>query len=72
MAKAQKLLKSFTILPFTPKISELFVDIFNCYNLSHRPTLPDMLIASTALHYKYPLYTLNKKDFTFLQDLKLV
>ncbi len=41
------------------------------YALSHKLTIPDALIASTAIIHQIQLYTLNKKDFTFIPDLIL-
>jgi tRNA(fMet)-specific endonuclease VapC len=33
--------------------------------------LPDALIASTALVYNLDLYTTNRKDFDFIEGIKL-
>jgi hypothetical protein len=41
------------------------------YSLSHKLSLPDALIAATALVYDVPLYTMNLKDFRFIPKLKL-
>lgn len=42
-----------------------------CYSLSHKLTIPDALIASTALVKNLALYTLNIKDFRFIEGLSL-
>lgn len=39
------------------------------YRLSHRPELPDMLIAATALMHNATLVTLNSKHFSMLSDV---
>ncbi|RYY15602.1 MAG: type II toxin-antitoxin system VapC family toxin [Cytophagaceae bacterium] len=39
------------------------------YRLSHRPELPDMLIAATALAHNATLVTLNAKHFSMLPDV---
>lgn len=39
------------------------------YRLSHRPELPDMLIAATALTHNATLVTLNGKHFSTLPDV---
>lgn len=39
------------------------------YRLSHRPELPDMLIAATALVHNATLVTLNSKHFSMLPDV---
>jgi tRNA(fMet)-specific endonuclease VapC len=41
------------------------------FSLSHILSLPDAFIAATAIHYDISLYTLNKKDFRYIPDLKL-
>jgi predicted nucleic acid-binding protein len=41
------------------------------YSLSHNLSLPDALIAATALVHNLELYTLNTKDFQFISNLKL-
>lgn len=52
-------------------ISILFNDLMKSYALSHRVSIPDMLIAATAIQYNIPLYTLNKKDFRFITNIQL-
>jgi len=42
----------------------------NEYTLSHNLSLPDGLIASTALIENVPLYTLNKKDFKYIEGIQ--
>jgi tRNA(fMet)-specific endonuclease VapC len=59
-------------LDFTPEIGTIFKNSFRKYSLSHRPQIADMLIASFALHYEMPLFTLNTKDFSFVENIKLV
>jgi predicted nucleic acid-binding protein len=39
--------------------------------LSHKLSLPDGFIAATALAFEITLYTLNEKDFRFIDGLKL-
>lgn len=41
------------------------------YSLSHKLSLPDALIAATALSHDVKLYTLNIKDFRFISGLQL-
>ncbi|KAA8477486.1 hypothetical protein BDE36_3088 [Arcticibacter tournemirensis] len=67
-----KQLDKYTHLPITAEISELFLELFRKYNLSHKPGIPDMLIAATALYYDLPLFTLNKKHFVYLDNIKLL
>jgi predicted nucleic acid-binding protein len=41
------------------------------YSLSHKLCIPDALIAATALTYSIELYTLNSKDFHFIENIQL-
>ncbi|GBF55092.1 death on curing protein, doc toxin [Microcystis sp. 0824] len=41
------------------------------YSLSHKLNIPDAIIASTALVQNIKLYTLNLRDFCFIQGLEL-
>jgi len=41
------------------------------YSLSHNLSIPDALIAATAMEHMLELYTLNTKDFQFIPDLML-
>ncbi len=68
----QRHLNQYSILPLTSGISELFVELMNKYTLSHKPFVPDLLIAATCIQYNLPLYTSNVKDFRFITGLKLV
>lgn len=52
-------------------ISERFLTLLEEYALSHRLSVPDALIAATALSRNMPLYTLNLKDFQFISDLQM-
>lgn len=54
-----------------PAISSLFIDLMRRYSLSHKVSIPDMLIAATAISHDVALYTLNTKDFKFIPDLNL-
>ena len=71
-AKIERHLQLCIQCPISPEISALFLELMRQYSLSHRVTIPDMLIAATALHHDIPLFTLNTKDFRFLEGLKLV
>ena len=62
---------SLLVLPIAPAISDLLLTLMTQYCLSNHLSLPDALIAATALHHGLPLYTLNRKDFRYLSDLQL-
>ncbi|NJR19173.1 MAG: type II toxin-antitoxin system VapC family toxin [Calothrix sp. CSU_2_0] len=52
-------------------ISAQFIELMETYFLSLKLSIPDALIASTALVYNLDLYTLNIKDFHFIEGLNL-
>ena len=68
----RKDLNKLTVLPIQSSVSKLAVELVEKYALSHKLSLPDALIASTAIIHNIELYTLNIKDFRFLEDVKLV
>ena len=51
--------------------SELFIRLMLDYSPSHKVSIPDMLIAATAINHGLELYTMNTKDFKFIPDIKL-
>lgn len=57
--------------PIDERVSLLFSELMQQYALSHRASIPDMLIAATAIIYDVPLFTLNLKDFQFIPKIKL-
>jgi predicted nucleic acid-binding protein len=59
------------VLPIDTIISEMAVKLVEDFSLSHKLSLPDALIGATAICYKVELYTLNIKDFRFLEEVKL-
>jgi predicted nucleic acid-binding protein len=55
-------------IPLDADISNRFLELLNEYALSHKLSVPDVLIAATALSQDIPLYTLNLKDFQFIPN----
>ncbi len=68
----KKILFFYTSIPINTSISDLSVQLCEKFTLSHKPSIPDLLIAATSIHYNIPLYTLNKKDFVYLPNLTLI
>ncbi len=64
-------LNKLTVLPIDIDISTMSVQLIEKYALSHKLSLPDALIASTAIIHDIEIYTLNLKDFKFLDKIKL-
>ncbi len=67
----KKHLSSIHILPIDTDVSTKFLHLMETYSLSHKASIPDALIAATALVYQIELYTLNTKDFQFIPELRL-
>jgi len=61
-------LNSFLI---TPECSLRALNLMQAYRLSHGLSIPDALIAATALELVRPLFTYNKKHFKFIKGLRL-
>jgi tRNA(fMet)-specific endonuclease VapC len=59
------------IFPIDVMISTQFITLMENYSLSHQLSIPDALIAATALVNQIDLYTLNVKDFRFIKGLNL-
>ena len=62
----------FKILKTNDEIMKLATFLVKKYNLSHNMKVMDAIIASTVLVYDLKLMTLNKKDFAYLNDIKLI
>ena len=65
-------LKKLTVLNLDTDISSKFVQLIEKYALSHKLSLPDAMIAATAICRNLTLYTLNIKDFIFIKDIDLL
>jgi len=71
LQKIKKHLSLLRCIPLDTPISNMFLQLMGTYSLSHKLSLPDALIAATALVHNIELYTLNEKDFRFISGLKL-
>ena len=71
LSQIQKHLNLLNTLPIDQPVSTQFIQLMAQYSLSHKLTIPDALIAATALVYDISLYTLNIKDFRFIEGLNL-
>lgn len=60
------------VLNIDSEVCDILIELMSKYSLSHNLTLPDAMIAATAISNNIPLYTLNKKDFKFIVGMKLV
>ncbi len=67
----QKIIKNFKILHFTERASLISTQLIEKFVLSHKLQIPDAIIAAIAIDYQLPLFTLNLKDFRFIQEIVL-
>ncbi len=67
-----KQLSQYNVIPINNEISDLFLQLGKSFSLSHKISVPDMLIAATALYYDIPIFTSNLKDFQFIPNIKLI
>lgn len=65
-------LSRFPVVDVTPEISRLASKLIEEYYLSHNLQVADSLIAATALDCGSALATINRKDFRFIDGLRLV
>lgn len=68
----KKQLSFYTNIPVNDEICEMFLELCHQFTLSHRPSIPDLLIASTAVYHQIPLFTLNRKDFVYIPNRQLI
>jgi len=71
LLKLKKHLANLHQIPVDEETSSLTLSLLETYALSHRLNLPDAIIAATALRHNLNLYTLNIKDFRFIDGLSL-
>ncbi len=71
LAKISKALATIQIIHVSEAISRHAIELLKKYSLSHNLTVPDSFIAATALEHGLEFYTLNLKDFRFIENLVL-
>ncbi len=64
--------ESLIVVDIIPSIDSIHRELIRKYSLSHKLSIQDSLIAATAIDYGMKLYTLNKKDFRFIEGLELI
>jgi predicted nucleic acid-binding protein len=70
--KLEKFVSLFDIIYPNEKISYTAMDLVKKYAKSHTLDIPDSIIASTSLYHKCELFTYNKKDFRYIDNIRLV
>ena len=71
LTKIKKHLASLSQIAVDEATSEITLTLLETYALSHRLSLPDAIIAATALRHSMELYTLNLKDFRYIDGLSI-
>jgi predicted nucleic acid-binding protein len=71
LTKIKKHLASLNQIAVDETTSEITLTLLETYALSHRLSLPDAIIAATALRHSIELYTLNLKDFRYIDGLSI-
>ena len=70
--KLEKFILLFTLLYPDETLSRKAMELVKQYAKSHSLDIPDSLIAATALTQNCKLFTYNRKDFRYIDGLKLV
>ncbi len=70
--KLQKFVSLFEMLELSQSISKVATELIFEYSKSHNLDIPDSLIAATAIDNNLKLYTLNLKDFKYIEGLVLL
>lgn len=71
LARIIKKLGRFNIALINDDITMRAFDLLETYRLSHGLSLPDSIIAATALIADMKLFTYNIKDYKFIAQLNL-
>lgn len=71
LGSIKKDLNKLAVIHIDSEISKLSVNLVEKFSLSHNLSLPDSLIASTAIINNLKLLTLNTKDFKFIEGVSL-
>jgi len=67
----KKDIDSLVVIHINDLISHKFIELMLKYSKSHGISIPDALIAATALVKDLEIYTINKKDFKYIESIKL-
>jgi len=71
LIQLQKFLSIFEIIEIDQQISSAARSLITRYSLGFGLEIADALIASTCIVYNLKLWTFNKKDFLFIDNLQL-
>lgn len=71
LRKINKLIELTNVFQVNEIISSISLELLNKYTLSHHLSIPDAMIAAISFFYEPPLFTLNAKDFRFIDGVTL-
>ena len=70
--KLEKFIALFQVIHISERISSQAVKLVKTYAKSHNLDIPDSLIASSAIVNNCQLFTHNRKDFRYIEQVELV
>ncbi len=70
--KLEQFMLYFTLIYPDETLSRKAMALVKCYAKSHALDIPDSIIAATALTLGSKLFTYNRKDFRYIDGLRLV
>lgn len=69
----ERSLEAYGRAPINERVINIAMSLIKRYAVKNRNIhIPDILIAATAVHYKLPLKSFNKKDFEFIEEVELL
>ena len=72
LKETSNFLANYHLIEIDEAISSLSVELVERYYLSHGLQIADAIIAAFAVAHDFELATINKKDFRFIDGLKLI
>ena len=72
LKKINRIISQVKLLEIDQSILNLADNLVENYSLSNNMGIYDAIIAATCLVYDLPLWTHNKRDFKFINEVKLV
>lgn len=72
LSKLKKFIELFNLIEIDSAISHQATLLIEKYAKSHHLDIPDALIASSSVVNNIPLMTYNRKDFKYIDGLKLL
>ena len=72
LKKINRILTQIKLVDIDQSVLDLADILIEKYTLSHGMGIYDAIIAATCLIYAIPLWTYNKKDFKYIEELVLI